>query len=140
MKAVCHLNYFGQRNCRGIGTWAAAAAGLALGTLSTEAQPDYAPAIWKQAYSGHWYTSGNGHKFCVIHDMEGYYASTISFFASCGHTSSSIYYLVNGKKDATSDYPAGEVSQMVRESNYAWHVCCWNTWMFGTEHEGFAGN
>ena len=36
-----------------------------------QAQPDYPPALWNPAYPGHWYTSGYGHYFCVIHDMEG---------------------------------------------------------------------
>ena len=30
--------------------------------------------------------------------------------------------------------------QSVRESNYAWHAVGWNTYMFGTEHEGFVSN
>jgi N-acetylmuramoyl-L-alanine amidase len=108
-------------------------------TISIEAQPDYGPAIWRQAYPGHWYTGGNGHKFCVIHDMEGYYLSTISYFQQSG-TQASIHYCANGLKDNSSDAPAGELSQMVREAYYAWHVGCWNTWMFGTEHEGFVSN
>ncbi|MDB6122542.1 MAG: N-acetylmuramyl-L-alanine amidase, negative regulator of AmpC, AmpD [Pedosphaera sp.] len=116
---------------------------LAVGALAaaptTQAQPDYGPAIWNQAYPGHWYTSGNGHKFVVIHDMEGYYLSTISYFKQSG-TSASVNYCVNGLKDNSSDAPAGEITQMVREAYYAWHVGCWNTWMFGTEHEGFVSN
>src|SRR5436190_14958439 len=113
-----------------------AAPALFVGTASVLAQPDYPTAHWVPPACIKYYTSGNGHKFCVIHDMEGYYASTISYFASCGTTSVSIHYLANGKKDASSDYAAGDIGQMVRESNYAWHVSCWNTWMYGTEHEG----
>src|SRR5579862_6664457 len=68
--------------------------------LAGRAQPDYPPAIWNQAYPGHWYTSGNGHFFCVIHDMEGYYEATISYFQqpTQGGTNSyaSVYYCVNG--------------------------------------------
>ncbi|MDB6110566.1 MAG: N-acetylmuramoyl-L-alanine amidase [Pedosphaera sp.] len=116
-----------------------------------KAQPDYAPALWNQAYAGHWYTSGNGHYFCVIHDMEGYYESTISYFqqASQGTGKASIHYCVNGLKNGndgthfennTGDAAAGEITQMAREAYYAWHVSCWNTWMFGTEHEGFASS
>src|SRR4051794_31566763 len=83
------------------------------------ASSDYGPAIWNPACSGHWYTSGNGHKFHVCHDMEGYYMSTISYFKNC-NTSASVHYCVNGKKDASSDAPAGELTQMVLEANYAW--------------------
>lgn len=114
-------------------------ASLAGGASLAYAQPDYGPAIWNPACSGHWYTSGNGHKFHVIHDMEGYYASTISYIKNCS-TTVSIHYCVNGKEDASSDASAGEITQMVRESYYAWHVRCWNTYSTGTEHEGFASN
>src|SRR4029079_10564362 len=96
-------------------------------------------AIWRPAYSGHWYTSGYGHKFHVEHDMEGYYASTIPYLQQSG-TTVSIHYCVNGKKDTSSDYAAGEVTQMVLEANYAWHAKCWNQHSLGTEHEGFASN
>ncbi|MDB6123755.1 MAG: N-acetylmuramyl-L-alanine amidase, negative regulator of AmpC, AmpD [Pedosphaera sp.] len=116
---------------------------LSLGILAAAsaayASADYGPAIWRPAYSGHWYTSGNGHRFCVIHDMEGYYASTISYLQQSG-TQVSIHYCVNGLKDNASDYPAGEITQMVLEANYAWHALCWNTYSVGTEHEGFVSN
>jgi len=105
----------------------------------TQASTDYGPAILNLACSGHWYTSGYGHKFHVVHDMEGYYASTISYFKNCS-TSASVHYCVNGVKDASSDAPAGEITQMVLEANYAWHACCWNKYSTGTEHEGFASN
>ena len=113
--------------------------GLLAGAAAVQASTDYAPAIWRSAYSGHWYTSGYGHRFMVEHDIEGYYASCISYLQR-STTSVSITYTVNGKKDATSDYPAGEVTQMVREAYYAWHVRCWNKYMHGTEHEGFVSN
>lgn len=105
----------------------------------SQASGDYGPAIWNPVCSGHWYTTGSGHKFHVIHDMEGYYASTISYFKNCS-TSASVHYCVNGKQDASSDAPAGEITQMVAEANYAWHVRCWNQYCTGTEHEGFASN
>src|SRR6266513_1935145 len=94
--------------------------------IQANASTDYAPAIWHAICNANYYTSGNGHHFCVIHDMEGYYASTIAWFDNCTMTSASIYYCVNGLKDATSDAPRGEITQLgVRESQYAWHVCCW---------------
>src|SRR3954468_20145055 len=92
-------------------------------TPRAQAQPDYAPALWNPAYSGHWYTSGNGHYFCVIHDMEGYYQSTISYFqqASQGTGKASIHYCVNGLKNGNDgthfelnpgDAAPGEITQM----------------------------
>ena len=116
----------------------AAALGAA---VSVQASTDYGPAIWHAICAANYYTSGNGHHFCVIHDMEGYYASTIAYFDNCSMTSASIHYAVNGKTDATSDAAPGEITQLgVREAQYAWHAKCWNTWMWGTEHEGFASN
>jgi hypothetical protein len=102
-------------------------------------QPDYTKAIWRQAYPGHWYTSGHTRQFHVIHDMEGYYWATISYFQQSG-TDASVYYCVNGLKDNASDSAPGEITQMVEEQYYAWHVSCWNLYMFGTEHEGFVSN
>src|SRR5678815_5548265 len=93
-------------------------------TSQVKAQPDYPWAIWRPVCSGHWYTSGYGHKFHVIHDMEGYYLSTISYFKNC-NTSASVHYCVNGLKDTSTDHAAGEITQMVREANYAWHALCW---------------
>jgi hypothetical protein len=115
---------------------------LAVGALTAQASSDYGPAIWRPACSGHWNTSGNGHRFLVVHDMEGYYAyevSTSGGLRSCG-TSVSVHYAINGKQDAASDYPAGEVTQFVSEAYYAWHARCWNGYSAGCEHEGFRSN
>src|SRR5687767_11918774 len=90
---------------------------------SAQAQPDYPPAIWRPAFSGHWYTSGFGHKFVVIHDMEGYYWSTIAYFQQSS-TSASAHYCINGLKDAATDSAPGEITQMVRDAHYAWHALC----------------
>ena len=103
--------------------------------------PDYPQATWVPGVSGYYYTSGNGKQFVVIHDMEGYYASVISYFQhlSDGRTVS-IHYCVNGLQDSPSDYPPGDITQMVEERYYAWHAVCLNRWSLGIEHEGFAAN
>ncbi|MDB6028339.1 MAG: N-acetylmuramyl-L-alanine amidase, negative regulator of AmpC, AmpD [Verrucomicrobiales bacterium] len=116
-----------------------------IGALATSgiahASADYGPAIWRPLCQANWYTSGFGHKFHVCHDMEGYYASTVSWFSSCGMTSASVHYAVNGLQDAGSDAAPGEITQLgVTEANYAWHALCWNQHSTGTEHEGFASN
>jgi N-acetyl-anhydromuramyl-L-alanine amidase AmpD len=106
------------------------------------AQPDYGPALWNPAYPGHWYTSDCCHSFCVIHDMEGYYEATISYFQAQA-TQASIHYCVcSGYESAQNDKgdPGGQITQMVREQYWAWHVLCWNGYMFGTEHEGFVSS
>ena len=124
---------------------------------SSRASTDYGPAIDRPMSCTKWYTTGNGHHFCVIHDMEGYYWSSISYLNRCDqntngsyNVSASIHYLVNGLQNGSDEdghnenYPAdpaaGEISQSVREANYAWHALCWNRWSWGTEHEGFVSS
>ena len=133
---------------------AALASCFVLGALETPAQPDYPPAHWTPPACVKWYTSGNGRHFIVIHDMEGYYWSSISYLNRCDtdtngnyNVSASVHYLVNGlqngsdgthSEDHPSDPVAGDITQSVREQYYAWHAVCLNKYSFGTEHEGFA--
>lgn len=115
-------------------------AGVLLGsTPCARASDDYGPAIWRRVYCNKWYSSGYGHRFVVIHVMQGYYETGIAYLRRCG-VSVSCHYVVSGKKDYTSDAPAGEISQLVREAYYAWHARCWNQYSLGTEHEGFVSN
>lgn len=106
---------------------------------ATQASTDYGPAIWRPVCNGKWYTSGYGKKFFVEHDMEGYYLSGIAYIQRCD-VSVSIHYAINGKVDNGSDAAPGEVSQLVNDVYYAWHVRCWNQHCMGTEHEGFRSN
>jgi N-acetyl-anhydromuramyl-L-alanine amidase AmpD len=105
--------------------------------ITSQASTDYGPAGWYPDCN--YTTSGNGKKFYVIHDMEGYFASSMVYLSKCT-TQASIHYLVNGKKDTSTDYDAGRVYQSVRDAYYAWHALCWNHYSMGTEHEGFASN
>jgi hypothetical protein len=102
-------------------------------------QPDYPQAHWAQAYPGHWYTSGIAKDFVVIHDMEGYYLSVISYF-QMSTTNASVHYDVNGMQDSPSDAPAGDITQQVEEQYWAWHAVCLNRYSLGIEHEGFVSN
>jgi hypothetical protein len=112
----------------------------AVAALSTAyASTDYGPAIWRPTCPGHYYTGYYARQVYVIHDMEGYYASTISYLQGCNNTVS-VHYCVNGKKDTSTDMPAGEITQMVRDSDSAWTAGCWNRYAEQTEHEGFASN
>ncbi|MDB6028865.1 MAG: hypothetical protein JWM68_5088 [Verrucomicrobiales bacterium] len=108
-------------------------------TTTAHASADYGPAIWRPTCSTHFYTGYTARQVYVIHDMEGYYASTISYLQGCNN-SVSVHYAVNGKQDAASDMPAGEITQMVLDSNSAWTSGCWNRYAEQTEHEGFASN
>ena len=86
-----------------------------------------------------WYTSGYGHKFAVVHDMEGYYLTGTSYLRRCD-ISVSCHYTVNGLTDYSGDAAPGEISQLVYEAYYAWHATCWNQHSLGVEHEGFVSN
>src|SRR4051812_31558667 len=75
--------------------------------FAAQASTDYGPAIWNPPCNANYNTTGSGHKFHVIHDIEGYYLGCISMFKGCGYTAASVHYVVNGKQDAASDAPAG---------------------------------
>lgn len=90
---------------------------------------DYPPALWDPAASCN-YSSRNGSQITAvtIHDVEGSYAGCISWFKNCA-ASASAHYVVR-----SSD---GQVTQMVLESNKAWHVGSENPYTVGIEHEGY---
>jgi hypothetical protein len=108
---------------------------LALGAMAAQASTDYGPAAWNPLPN--YYTSGSGHKFHVVHDMEGYYHSVYTVLKNQGL---SVHYATNGKKDSSTDANSGAISQFVRDAHYGIHARCWNTHSTGTEHEGFASN
>jgi N-acetyl-anhydromuramyl-L-alanine amidase AmpD len=111
-----------------------------VGASAAFATSDYGPAVDHIITAcAKYYTSGYGHQFCVVHDMEGYYQTGISYISRCD-ISVSCHYLANGLTDYAGDAPAGELSQLVSEDNYAWHAGCWNRHSLATEHEGFASN
>ena len=91
---------------------------------------DYGPALWTAAascnYSGR---SGVAVSAVTIHDVEGSYSGCISWFQNCAAGVSAHYVL------RSSD---GQVTQMVLESNKAWHVGSENPYTIGLEHEGYA--
>lgn len=92
--------------------------------------PDYGPAIWNAAASCN-YSSRNGTQITAvtIHDVEGTYAGCISWFQNCAAQVSAHYVA------RSSD---GQITQMVLESNKAWHVGTENPYTIGIEHEGYA--
>jgi hypothetical protein len=67
----------------------------------------------------------------VIHTVEGSYNGAISWFRNPS-SNVSAHYVVR-KSD-------GEVTQQVRDSRKAWHVCGSNNDTIGIEHEGAASN
>src|SRR5687767_7388794 len=125
--------------CRSQSLFALLILALLAMALPLRASTDYGPAVWYPVCSGKWNTSGSGKRFYVIHDMEGYYASGRAYIARCD-VNVSIHYAINGKKDTSTDFAEGHVTQMVLDAYYAWHARCWNGYSMGTEHEGFVSN
>jgi len=101
--------------------------------LSSVAQASgYAGAEWIPAYSGNYQVASRGVgdiKSIIIHDTEGSYSGTISWFRDPAAEVSAHYVI------RSSD---GHIAQMVDEKNIAWHVACYNTGTIGIEHEGYA--
>ncbi len=95
------------------------------GILST----DYPPALWVTSPN---YSSRNDTiSHVAIHTMQGTYSGSISWFQNPG-SNASAHYMVR-----SSD---GQVTQMVREANKAWHAKSANPYSVGIEHEGYVSN
>ncbi|MEO3756021.1 peptidoglycan-binding protein [Streptomyces sp. B6B3] len=96
-----------------------------VGTLSE----DYPDALWVPANSAN-YSSGRSQAISavVIHVTQGSYAGTISWFQN-PDSEVSAHYVVR-----SSD---GEVTQMVRDADTAWHARSGNAYSVGIEHEGW---
>ncbi len=99
------------------------------------ASGDYAPAHWVAASSSNYTTGrgGNSIRYVVIHTMQGSYGGSISWFQNPS-ASVSAHYCVR-----SSD---GDVTQMVADTNTAWHAGNWtyNQQSIGIEHEGFVAD
>lgn len=96
---------------------------------------DYGPALWNPAYSGNYLTSNrptsSAISYVIIHTTQGSYAGTISWFKNASSNVSAHYVI------RSSD---GQITQMVREKDIAYHVRSYNTSSIGLEHEGFVDN
>lgn len=96
------------------------------------ASEDYAPAWWAPAHPANYTDSDRQAEhidMLVIHTMQGYYAAAVPWFSA--PRASSAHYFVR-----SSD---GDITQMVREADIAWHAGDWSTNVrsIGIEHEGF---
>ncbi|MCF6524462.1 peptidoglycan-binding protein [Streptomyces sp. JJ36] len=90
---------------------------------------DYPPARWVPADPSN-YSSGRASSITtvVVHVTQGSYAGTISWFQNPS-SDVSAHYVVR-----SSD---GEVTQMVRDRDTAWHARSGNPYSVGIEHEGY---
>ncbi|MCP2329108.1 N-acetyl-anhydromuramyl-L-alanine amidase AmpD [Hamadaea flava] len=97
--------------------------------LAAAAVPQYPPAHWVAA-NGSNYSPGRSSAIStiVIHVTQGSYAGTISWFQNPS-AQVSAHYVVR-----SSD---GDITQMVREEDTAYHVRDANSYAIGIEHEGY---
>jgi N-acetyl-anhydromuramyl-L-alanine amidase AmpD len=91
---------------------------------------DYGPALWTAScnFSSRY---GTAISAVAIHDVEGSYAGCISWFQNC-NAQVSAHYVAR-----SSD---GQITQMVLESDEAWHVGSENLYTVGIEHEGYSND
>ncbi|SCL72829.1 N-acetylmuramoyl-L-alanine amidase [Micromonospora peucetia] len=107
-------------------------AGAAAPGALAAAVPEYAPARWVAAYGGN-YAAGRSSRITtvVVHVTQGSYAGTVSWFQNPS-AGVSAHYVVKSSN--------GEVTQMVREGDTAYHARSANPYSVGIEHEGFVDN
>ena len=96
--------------------------------LSVNRGPDYPPAIWDPAPECNWEPRTKQVSAVVIHYTEGSYAGCISWFKNC-ESSVSAHYVIRSAD--------GQVTQMVREADKAWHARSANGYTIGIEHEAY---
>ncbi|GAB4283034.1 MAG: hypothetical protein Kow0068_07780 [Marinilabiliales bacterium] len=95
--------------------------------------PDYNFPNCSWVESPNHYTGWNGHvvSAIAIHTVQGSYTGCISWFQNSS-ANASTHYVV-----ASNSAYAGQVTQMVDESNAAWHIGSENYYAIGYEHEGY---
>lgn len=93
------------------------------------ATTDYSSALWVPAASCN-YSSRNGTvvNHVTIHYTSGTYAGSIAWFQNCA-AKASAHYLIRSMD--------GQVAQLVREADKAWHVGVANGYTIGIEHEAY---
>ena len=96
--------------------------------LGVTRSPDYPPAIWDPAPECNWEPRTKEVSAVVIHYTEGSYAGCISWFKNCD-ASVSAHYVIRSYD--------GQVTQMVREADKAWHARTANGYTIGIEHEAY---
>ncbi|GGY98106.1 peptidoglycan-binding protein [Streptomyces nitrosporeus] len=95
----------------------------------TAQSPDYPSALWVPADPANYATGRTATvDKVVVHVTQGSYAGTISWFRNPSSQVSS-HYVVR-----SSD---GEITQMVRDKDTAWHARSANASSLGIEHEGW---
>ena len=97
---------------------------------SINTTPDYPNAVFNAAASCN-YTTGRGGttiSAVTIHYTQGTYAGAIAWFQNCS-AKASAHYVIRSID--------GQVTQLVREADKAWHVGVANSYTIGIEHEAY---
>lgn len=89
---------------------------------------DYPNAIWIPAPECNWSDRTKEVSAVAIHYTEGSYAGCISWFQNCD-SEVSAHYVIRSYD--------GQVAQMVREKDKAWHIGVANGYTIGIEHEAY---
>lgn len=104
---------------------------LQSGSVVSLRDVDYPGAVWNPAASCNYGTRTDPVTAVVVHDTEGSFAGSVSWFQNC-QAGTSAHYVVRSVD--------GYVVQMVREADKAWHARDANRYAIGIEHEGYASN
>ena len=96
--------------------------------VSLSKETDYPGAIWIPAPECNYEERTKEVSAVVIHYTEGSYAGCISWFQNCD-ASVSAHYVIRSYD--------GQVTQMVREKDKAWHARSANGYTIGVEHEAY---
>ena len=104
---------------------------LSASSLMMSKAGDYPGAIWDPAPPCNWEERTKEVSAVVIHDTEGSYAGSISWFKNC-EAQVSAHYVIRSVD--------GQITQMVREADKAWHARTANGYTIGIEHEGYVNN
>lgn len=95
-------------------------------TLSRDG--DYSKALWNPVPDCNYGLRTDPISGVVIHYTEGSYAGCISWFKNCD-SQVSAHYVIRSRD--------GQVTQMVREADKAWHARSANAYTIGIEHEAY---
>ena len=96
--------------------------------LGLSRESDYPAAIWNPAPECNFSERTKEVSAVVIHYTEGSYAGSISWFKNCDAQVSAHYVIRSAD---------GQITQMVREKDKAWHARTANGYTIGIEHEAY---
>jgi hypothetical protein len=91
----------------------------------------YPSALWNPAVAGNYASAARGAadiNYVVVHTTQGSYSGTIAWFKDTA-AKVSAHYVVRSAD--------GQITQMVDDSDRAYHDACFNSESIGIEHEGF---